>query len=103
ATDLETGLYSGQVLVSSNDPDTPSWSLPVSLTVAAWVCGDIDGSGSGPDIGDLVYLVDYMFSGGPPPPVEAAANVDGVNGIDIADLVYLVDFMFNEGPAPTCP
>ena len=103
ATDLETGLYSGQVLVSSNDPDTPSWSVPVSLTVAAWVCGDIDGSGSGPDIGDLVYLVDFMFNGGPPPPIEAAANVDGVNGIDIADLVYLVDFMFNQGPAPTCP
>jgi len=101
--DLATGLYSGQVLVSSNDPDAPSWSLPVSLTVAAWVCGDIDGSGSGPDIGDLVYLVDFMFSGGPPPPVIEAANVDGEGGIDIADLVYLVDFMFNQGPAPACP
>ncbi len=103
AADLETGLYSGQVLVSSNDPDTPSWSLPVSLTVTAWVCGDINNSGSGPDIGDLVYLVDFMFNGGPPPPVEAAADVDGANGIDIADLVYLVDFMFNQGSAPTCP
>lgn len=102
AADLETGLYTGQVVVTSNDPGTPSWSVPVSLTVASWVCGDIDGNGSGPDIGDLVYLVDYMFNGGPPPPNLDAANVDGIAGIDIADLVYLVDYMFSGGPAPVC-
>jgi hypothetical protein len=102
AAGLETGLYSGQILVSSNDPDAPAWSLPVSLTVAAWVCGDIDGNGTGPDIGDLVYLVDYMFADGPPPPTPAAANVDGEEDINIADLVCLVYFMFNQGPAPVC-
>ncbi len=30
-------------------------------------CADIDGNGVGPDIADLVYLVDYMFQGGPAP------------------------------------
>ena len=55
------------------------------------------------DIADLVYLVDYMFLGGPEPPVMAAADVDGSGGIiDIADLVYLVDFMFTDGPDPVC-
>jgi len=102
AADLETGEYTGQILVSSNDPDSPSWSLPVSLLVAAWICGDIDGNGSGPDIGDLVYLVDYMFSSGPPPPALESANVDGLGDLDIADLVYLVDFMFSGGAAPNC-
>ena len=28
---------------------------------------DVDGNGSGPNIADLVYLVNYMFNGGPPP------------------------------------
>jgi hypothetical protein len=102
ATDLETGLYSGQLVIISNDPDMPSWNLPVNLTVASWVCGDIDASGSGPDIGDLVYLVDYMFNGGPPPPNLDAASIDGEPGINISDLVYLVDYMFNGGPAPVC-
>lgn len=67
-------------------------------------CGDIDGSGEGPDISDLIYLVDYMFNGGPLPPVMEEADVDGSGGdIDIADLVYLVDYMFNSGPEPECP
>ena len=61
------------------------------------------------DISDLVYLVDYMFTGGPAPTCWPEANIDGVgpdnsSGIDISDLVYLVDYMFNDGPAPPpCP
>ena len=57
------------------------------------------------DISDLVYLVDYMFTGGSAPTCWEEANVDGNgldddSGIDISDLVYLVDYMFNGGPAP---
>lgn len=66
-------------------------------------CGDMDGSSAWPDIADLVYLVDYMFNGGPPPPMIEVTDVDGSGGpIDIADLVYLVDYMFAGGPAPAC-
>ncbi len=72
--------------------------------------GDIDHSGAGPDISDLVYLVSYMFSGGTPPPCEEGgvyleADVDGSGaGPDISDLVYLVSYMFSGGPAPVpCP
>jgi len=66
---------------------------------------DIDGNGTGPDIADLVYLVNYMFGGGPPPPCMDEADVDGNgSGPDIADLVYLVAYMFQGGPAPAaCP
>ena len=66
------------------------------------LCGDLDGNGTLGDIADLVYLVDYMFNGGPPPTNMDAANLDGIGGIDIADLVYLVDYMFNLGPVPVC-
>jgi hypothetical protein len=66
--------------------------------------GDVDHNG-GPspiDISDLVYLVDYMFTGGPAPICLEEGNVDanGVTPIDISDLVYLVDFMFTGGPGP---
>ena len=55
------------------------------------------------DISDLVFLVDFMFSGGTTPLCLGEANVDGDVGdiIDISDLVYLVEFMFNSGPAPS--
>ncbi|MFH1687916.1 MAG: hypothetical protein ABIE70_10415 [bacterium] len=81
---------------------TPLDSVYVDLFT--FLCGDADGNGVGPDIADLVYLVNFMFNGGPEPPVMAACDVDG-NGVgpDIADLVYLVNFMFNGGPALQCP
>lgn len=70
------------------------------------VRGDVDHSNSDPDISDLVYLVTYMFSGGPPPPCmeEADINGDGSTAPDISDLVYLVSYMFSGGPPPVpCP
>jgi hypothetical protein len=84
---------------ASNDTVTVTLE---SATEVMFVCGDINGDGSNPDISDLVYLVDFMFIGGAAPPVLEAANVDGVGDIDISDLVYIVDYMFNGGPGPVC-
>lgn len=67
------------------------------------VRGDIDHSGAMPlDIGDLVALVEYMFTGGAEPVCidEADVNGDGSDIIDIADLVYLIEYMFQSGPLP---
>ncbi len=67
---------------------------------------DIDLSGTDPDISDLVYLVTYMFSGGPVPPCKGNSDINGNwctdpdCGPDIADLVYLVGYMFEGGAAP---
>ena len=54
------------------------------------------------DISDLVYLVDFMFTGGPAPACHEEADVNGDGGetIDIGDLVYLVAYMFTQGPEP---
>lgn len=61
--------------------------------------GNVDGSSEEePDVADLIYLVDYMFTRGPAPPCMEEANVDGIGGLDISDLVYLVDYMFTGGP-----
>lgn len=65
--------------------------------------GNIDGSIDGEiNIADLVYMVAYMFAGGPVPPCLEEADVDATNdpNLNIADLVYLVSFMFSQGPAP---
>jgi hypothetical protein len=105
ASDLEDGAYTGQLSISSNDPDSPSWVLPVTLNIQpeiTYVCGDVNGNGVAATIDDLVYLVDYMFQSGPPPPVMDAVDVDTSPGVNISDLIYLVDYMFNSGPAPNC-
>ena len=62
--------------------------------------GDVDLSFTEVDIADLVYLVDFMFTNGDPPPALNTADVDASCNIDISDLVYMVDFMFTGGPIP---
>ncbi len=65
--------------------------------------GNVDHDPTGTiDIGDLVYLVDYMFTGGAAPECFDEADVDasGAPPIDVSDLVYLVDYMFNGGAVP---
>ena len=62
--------------------------------------GDFDLNGQGPDIADLVYMVNVMFNSWPYPDCWYAmdANCDGA--VDIADLVYIVNYMFSGGPPP---
>jgi hypothetical protein len=47
------------------------------------------------DVSDLVYLIDYLFQGGPAPlPYvdQGDVNADGI--VDIQDVVYLLNFVF---------
>ncbi len=81
----------------SNFWDEATFVLHVEHTPL--IPGDIDVSGS-VDIADLIYIVDYSFTGGPAPLLPNLADVDGSCGIDIADIVHLVDYMFVEGPPP---
>ena len=114
ALNATTGAFDGAPLAAGQffftvrvtDSDSPPLSDVQHLNLnVTFICGDINCDGGAlVDAGDLVYLVDFMFSEGPPPMVPEAADVDGSGGdLDIADLVYLVDFMFNSGPAPDCP
>ncbi|MDH3890116.1 MAG: S8 family serine peptidase [candidate division Zixibacteria bacterium] len=94
----------GTYPVSQNIGPRPDVNAALANMTCCANRGDVDNSGGGTpvDIGDLVYLVDFMFSGGPAPPCFDEGDVDGSGTppIDIADLVYLVDYMFNSGPAP---
>lgn len=48
----------------------------------------------------VVYLVSYIYKGGPPPdpPCVGDVNDDGI--IDVRDEVYLVNYLYSGGPAP---
>ncbi|MCK4404453.1 MAG: N-acetylmuramoyl-L-alanine amidase [candidate division Zixibacteria bacterium] len=55
------------------------------------------------NLGDIVYLVGYVFRGGSPPydPFERGdANNDCE--IDLGDIVYLTSYVFQGGPPPEC-
>ncbi len=65
--------------------------------------GDIDYQGD-INVGDITYLVSFLFKGGPPSPCGGNADVDGSGDVNVADLTYLVNYLFKGGapPAP-CP
>lgn len=109
---LDSSFYppSGRWLwVAENDESEsmyPSWDGPHCFTVSPspHCCrfrGDVEDKGAGPvHVGDLVWLTEYVYEGGPAPPCmeQADVNADGV--VDEADVIYLADHMFSGGPAP---
>ncbi|MFH0930987.1 MAG: FG-GAP-like repeat-containing protein [Candidatus Zixiibacteriota bacterium] len=63
----------------------------------------VDPNGDGTlTVSDVVYLINYLFRGGPAPdPMEAGdANCDGK--VTVSDAVYLINYLFRGGPKPIC-
>ena len=68
-----------------------------------YVCGDVDVSGS-INIGDVVYLINYIFANGPEPqPFLLNGDVDCSGDVNIGDVVYLINYIFGGGPTPCDP
>lgn len=67
------------------------------------LCGDVDEGGT-VTISDVVFLINYIFGGGPAPNPQTA-DVDCSNSITISDVVYLINYIFGGGPSPcaACP
>jgi len=64
-------------------------------------CGD--GTQDGViDLGDVVFLVNYLYKGGAPPDPICMGDVtcDGV--VDLGDVVFLINYLFRGGEPP-CP
>ncbi|HEX7401330.1 MAG TPA: dockerin type I repeat-containing protein [candidate division Zixibacteria bacterium] len=61
--------------------------------------GDVNQTGL-IDIGDVVYLINYLYRAGTGPiPLESGdCNCDGV--IDIGDVIYLINYLFKLGLPP---
>lgn len=55
------------------------------------------------DIIDIVHLVNYFFSVGPPPVTIQAGDADASLGLTLLDIIYLVDYLFRGGPPPVTP
>ncbi len=61
---------------------------------------DCDASNS-IDISDAVYLVDYIFNGGPAPfPYELVGDANSDDSVDISDLAFLIQYFFAGGATP---
>lgn len=79
-----------------------SWGIEAGYVLAVRVIrGDVNVDRI-INVGDVVYLVSYLYKGGPQPcPVESGdVNLDRI--VNVGDIVYLVSYLYKGGPPPAC-
>jgi Dockerin type I domain len=74
---------------------------PGIINTATVIAGDANADGR-INVGDAVFLINYIFKSGPAPsPLEAGdANCDF--RVNVGDAVFLINYIFKGGPKPIC-
>lgn len=69
--------------------------------IPQFIYGDCNHDGT-INIGDVVYLISYLYKGGlaPVPLAAGDVNCDGV--LNIGDVMYLISYLYKGGPSPSC-
>jgi hypothetical protein len=64
-------------------------------------CGDVNDDGI-VNVADVIYLVSYLYRGGPPPiPMVCVGDVNNDEIVNVADIVYLISYLYRFGPEPS--
>jgi hypothetical protein len=86
------------IILELTDSDSPAnvdtMTVYIDVVEQQFLCGDVNDSGV-TDIDDVVYLISYVFSGGPEPPNPQSADVNCSGDIDIDDITYLIGYVFS--------
>ncbi len=61
--------------------------------------GDVNCDGN-VDVGDVIYLINYLFRAESPPCFWNAGDVNCDKAIDIGDVIYLINYLFIGGSPP---
>jgi hypothetical protein len=76
----------------------PEWDFTTEGMPAT--CGDVNNDGI-VNIGDVVYMVSYLYKGGPAPiPQTCVGDVNNDDIVNVGDIVYLVSYLYKGGPVP---
>ena len=73
----------------------------ISASGCCIVAGDANADGS-TNVGDAVFLISYVFNGGPAPDCAQSADANSDGNINVGDAVFLINYIFRGGPAPDC-
>lgn len=90
----------GVLLYSRLHDYRPSF-VPISVRILQ--CGDANGDGN-VNVGDAVFVVNYVFRGGPAPDPICLGDANGDGNVNVGDAVYIVNYIFRGGypPVTTC-
>jgi hypothetical protein len=97
----EVGTYDFTIEVADdNSPscsDTAVFQMKVNYT-----CGDANNDMT-INVADAVFLISYIFKGGPFPILMVAGDANCDGEVNVADCVYIINHVFSGGPEPCCP
>lgn len=107
---LVSGTVSDTIIVSFTALVVDGEGLPREqvYTFKFWVplvCGDATREEM-VNLGDAVYLVNYVFKQGPAPIPLCVGDTNHDSSVNVGDAVYLINYIFKHGPAPDencCP
>jgi hypothetical protein len=69
-------------------------------TFNVYLRGDANNDGA-VTVGDVFFLINYLFAGGPPPIVTGLADANHDAATDVADIFFLINYLYAGGPAPS--
>jgi hypothetical protein len=87
------------VRISDASDGVPSAVSDGYFSIANYVPGDVNAD-KVVDVGDVVYLINYLFKGGPAPNPMAAGDANGDCVVDVGDVVYMINYLFKHGNPP---
>ena len=64
-------------------------------------CGDASGDGNF-NIMDVLFIINYLYKGGPAPVPDVAADTNGSGNLNIMDVLYIINYLYKGGPEPIC-
>ena len=64
-----------------------------------YLCGDVNRDDL-VDVGDVVYLINYLFKGGTSPNPNQTGDVTRDGVVDVGDVVFLINYLFKGGSSP---
>ncbi len=116
AESVGTGNYTLAIKLNGNEDRVMIANAPapgpgevdtVTYTVPEYLHGDANRDGK-KTVSDVVFLINYLFKGGPAPVPVDLGDVNFCNQNPpvppgqptVADVVYLVNYLFKGGPAP---
>lgn len=76
-----------------------AYQAVLAASQSSYLAGDANGDGV-VELADVVYLINYLYKGGPPPDPLAAGDPNADCVVELADLVYLINYLYKSGPAP---
>jgi hypothetical protein len=89
-------LNSGSVVEAGVD------AFDIKIYECGPALGDVNADGL-IDVADVIYIINYVFKGGPDPvcsPIVICSDVNSDGEVSISDVVYLINYLYHTGPPP---